>query len=134
MTSQTTSHYLKSAPLTDADAARLQSVRDTVTEVIAAVRERGDAAVREYSEKFDGWSPASFRLSEDDIEKIIATVPQQVITDILAVQQRVRTSPITSSTRCATLRSRLSPAYSWARRTSRWRRQALTCPAAATPS
>ena len=91
MTSQTTPHYFKSAPLTDADAARLQSVKDTVIEVIAAVRERGDAAVREYSEKFDGWSPASFRLSEDDIEKIIATVPQQVITDILAVQQRVRT-------------------------------------------
>ena len=84
------SRHLKSAPGSKGDAARLQGVRDTVTEVIAAVRERGDEAVRTYSEKFDSWSPEQFRLDPEAIEKIVASVPQQAIDDILDVQERVR--------------------------------------------
>jgi sulfopropanediol 3-dehydrogenase len=82
--------YLKSSSVKAQDGARLQAVRDTVVGVIADVRERGDAAVREYSEKFDNWSPDSFRLSEEEIERIIATVPDQAIADIKTVQDRVR--------------------------------------------
>jgi len=82
--------YLKTAPGAADNEARLNSVRETVTEVIAAVRARGDAAVREYSEKFDGWSPASFQLAPEEIEKIVATVPNQAIEDIKTVQHRVR--------------------------------------------
>lgn len=81
--------YLKSAQPQSKDN-RLQGVRETVSSVITDVRERGDVAVREYSEKFDKWSPESFRLSKEDIEKIIATVPAQAIEDIKAVQARVR--------------------------------------------
>ena len=55
---------------------------ETVTEVIAAVRQRGDAAVREFSEKFDRWSPDRFELSADQIEEIVARVPEQAIADI----------------------------------------------------
>lgn len=65
-------------------------VRETVAEVIEAVRQRGDAAVREYSEKFDGWSPESFRLTEEQITQIVSTVPEQVLSDIRVVQERVR--------------------------------------------
>ncbi|MEU6643546.1 histidinol dehydrogenase [Saccharomonospora sp. NPDC046836] len=83
--------YLKRATASAADRARQDAVRKTVAEVIANVRERGDVAVREYSERFDGWSPASFRLSAEEIEKITASVPEQAIADIKAVQQRVRT-------------------------------------------
>jgi sulfopropanediol 3-dehydrogenase len=82
--------YLKSAAESAQDAERQQAVRETVTRVIADVRERGDAAVREYSEKFDGWSPDSFRLTVEEIEKIITTVPDQAIADIKVVQRRVR--------------------------------------------
>src|SRR5690349_11487558 len=82
--------YLKSSPESAADVARLSGVRQTVTDVIADIRQRGDAAVREYSEKFDGWSPDSFRLRPEEIDKIVATVPAQAIDDIRAVQQRVR--------------------------------------------
>jgi sulfopropanediol 3-dehydrogenase len=82
--------YLKSAQPAAVDAERLRSVRATVESVIADVRERGDVAVREYSEKFDGWSPDSFRLGEEQIEKIVAGVPAQAIEDIKAVQARVR--------------------------------------------
>lgn len=82
--------HLKSPETVGADDSRLDGVKDTVTTVIADVRERGDAAVREYSEKFDKWSPDSFLLSEEDVEKIVATVPEQALEDIRAVQSRVR--------------------------------------------
>ncbi|MET9686473.1 histidinol dehydrogenase [Streptomyces coeruleorubidus] len=83
-------NFLKASQPASADEARHQAVRETVTDVIADVRERGDAAVREYSEKFDGWSPDSFLLGAEEIEKIVASVPQQAIEDIKAVQARVR--------------------------------------------
>ncbi|MER5194028.1 histidinol dehydrogenase [Streptomyces sp. NPDC002755] len=70
--------------------ASLDQVRATVSDVLADVRERGDAAVREYSEKFDDWSPESFRLSEEDVAAIVASVPAQVIEDIRFVQEQVR--------------------------------------------
>jgi sulfopropanediol 3-dehydrogenase len=81
---------LKASQPASADEARHQAVRETVTDVIADVRERGDAAVREYSERFDGWSPDSFLLDGEEIEKIVASVPEQAIEDIKAVQERVR--------------------------------------------
>jgi sulfopropanediol 3-dehydrogenase len=85
------SAYLKSGQPAAEDAARLAAVRQTVAEVIAGVRKRGDAAVREYSERFDRWSPESFRLAPGQIDEIVASVPDQVIEDIREVQRRVRT-------------------------------------------
>ncbi|HTF12388.1 MAG TPA: histidinol dehydrogenase, partial [Asanoa sp.] len=82
--------YLKSAPTVTHDDAGSRGVRETVAAVIADVRARGDAAVREYSEKFDNWSPESFRLSAEEVERIVAGVPAQVLDDIRTVQARVR--------------------------------------------
>ena len=65
-------------------------VRETVSGVISDIRARGDVAVRAYSEKFDGWSPESFRLNAERIEQIVAQVPTQVIDDIVVVQRNVR--------------------------------------------
>ncbi|KAJ5641805.1 hypothetical protein N7490_005805 [Penicillium lividum] len=59
--------------------------------VIDDIRATGDKAVRSYSEKFDKWSPASFKLSQEEIQSIISTVPQQIIDDIKQVQENVRT-------------------------------------------
>ena len=67
------------------------TVRETVTAIIADIRERGDDAVREYSRKFDSWSPASFRLSQAEIDAIVGQVPERVIEDIQFVQGQVRT-------------------------------------------
>ena len=39
-------------------------VRRRVLEILEDVEERGEEAVREYSRRFDGWNPESFRLSE----------------------------------------------------------------------
>jgi sulfopropanediol 3-dehydrogenase len=65
-------------------------VRATVEGVIADVRGRGDAAVRELSEKFDRWAPASFRLSPAEIEALLASLPGQVIADLQFAQAQVR--------------------------------------------
>jgi sulfopropanediol 3-dehydrogenase len=69
---------------------RHENVRQIVATVIKEIRERGDAAVRHYSEKFDKWSPDSFLLSPQQVEDIVARVPEQVIQDIRTVQTNVR--------------------------------------------
>src|ERR1700722_15617033 len=66
------------------------SVRATVEAIIDDVRERGDEAVREASERPDGWSPESFRLSPDDVLAIVDQVPAEVIRDIEFCQRQVR--------------------------------------------
>jgi sulfopropanediol 3-dehydrogenase len=66
------------------------SVRSTVEGVIEDIRTRGDAAVREYSEKFDKYSADSYLLTPEKIDEIIARVPRQVIDDIEFVQEQVR--------------------------------------------
>ncbi len=82
--------FLKSAVPVATVAAGRERVSETVRSVIADIRSRGDAAVREYSERFDRWSPESFLLDAEEIERIIAGVPQQVIDDIATVQANVR--------------------------------------------
>ena len=76
----------------DADAADEADakVRDTVESIIGDVRQRGDTAIRELSEKFDKWSPESFRLSDTQIEELVETLPQQTIDDIKFAQAQVR--------------------------------------------
>ena len=51
-----------------------QEIKETVSRIISDVEREGVAAVRRYSEKFDGWNPTSFRLSPREIEQSIATV------------------------------------------------------------
>jgi sulfopropanediol 3-dehydrogenase len=82
--------YIKIAQPTARDDAYLAAVRETVVEVIAEVRARGDEAVRQFSARFDNWSPANFRLGPEEVERIVSTVPARVIEDIAAVQNRVR--------------------------------------------
>jgi sulfopropanediol 3-dehydrogenase len=65
-------------------------VADVVATVIDDVRERGDDAVRHYSEKFDEWSPESFLLDAEAIDRIVAQVPREVIEDLRTVQANVR--------------------------------------------
>jgi sulfopropanediol 3-dehydrogenase len=81
--------FLKSA--SESDPARAaDSTAEVVAGVIADIRERGDAAVREYSERFDKWSPERFRLGADEIDRICAQVSRQVLADIVTVQANVR--------------------------------------------
>ena len=65
-------------------------VVDTVSEVIAEVRANGDAAVRRWSEKFDSWTPESYRLSPDQVAEVVSSVPETVLEDLRYVQRQVR--------------------------------------------
>jgi len=88
--SAVSSTLLKSPEQTSAPRGGSPEVRATVEGVINDIRTRGDAAVREYSEKFDHYAPESFLLSPEQLSEIMARVPQQVIDDILFVQEQVR--------------------------------------------
>lgn len=65
-------------------------VRGIVEGILQDVETRGDAAVRELSEKFDGWSPESFRLTDAQIQAAISRVDEQDLADIRYAQQQVR--------------------------------------------
>jgi len=82
--------YLKRGKTVDERAEADAKVQDTVKNILEDIRERKDEAVRELSQKFDGWSPDSFKLSDGQIKEIIDGLPQQVIDDIQFAQDQVR--------------------------------------------
>jgi len=82
--------YLKQRIAQSVSDAIDLKVRRTVESILDEVRQRGDAAVRELSAKFDNWSPRSFRLSESDIEAIMAKVAPGTIADIRFAQEQIR--------------------------------------------
>jgi sulfopropanediol 3-dehydrogenase len=73
-----------------AKAADAAQVIATVATIIADIENRGDAAVKDLSAKFDGWSPAQFRLSSPQIDNCIATLSAREIADIKYAQRQVR--------------------------------------------
>ena len=71
--------YLKKA--SKAATTGQEGIRNTVAEILDSIRNRGETAVREYAAKFDKWK-RDFILSEDEIQQLITSVPQQVKDDI----------------------------------------------------
>ena len=65
-------------------------VRQTVEELLADIERRGDAAVRELAEKFDGYAPENFQLSAEEIAAAIAKVSPDDIADIQFAQTQIR--------------------------------------------
>jgi sulfopropanediol 3-dehydrogenase len=65
-----------------------RKVRKTVEDILDDVRKRGDAAIRDYSEKFDKWAPK--KLSKGDIDAIVSKVSPQTIADIQFAQAQIR--------------------------------------------
>jgi sulfopropanediol 3-dehydrogenase len=84
------STLLKSPSQTNPNRGSSPEVRAIVESVIDDIRARGDEAVREYSQKFDNYAPESFLVTDEQLQEIMARVPQQVIDDILFVQEQVR--------------------------------------------
>ena len=50
--------YLKSGQSAATKAASDSQVRHTVEAILGDIAEHGESAMRQYSEKFDRWSPA----------------------------------------------------------------------------
>jgi len=82
--------YLKTGKVAAEVAESDAKVRATVEGILADIEQRGDAAVRELSEKFDAWSPPSFRLTTEQIETAVSQVPDRDLEDIRFAQAQVR--------------------------------------------
>jgi sulfopropanediol 3-dehydrogenase len=63
-------------------------VREMVEQILADVDAHKDAAVRELSQKFDKWSPTSFKLAPSEVERAIGKA--QAISTTLGSQAQVR--------------------------------------------
>ncbi|TPL98024.1 MULTISPECIES: histidinol dehydrogenase [unclassified Mesorhizobium] len=82
--------FLKRGRDPEAVAQSDAAVRTTVETILADIEKRGDTAVRELSERFDKWSPPSFRLSDSEIEHAMSKVSASDIEDIRFAQAQVR--------------------------------------------
>jgi len=76
-----------SAEASKSDSAKVKGI---VEGILADIESRGDAAVRELSEKFDKWSPESFRLNDEEIKACIDSLPESTIEDIKFAQAQIR--------------------------------------------
>ncbi|MEO0712668.1 MAG: histidinol dehydrogenase [Pseudomonadota bacterium] len=65
-------------------------VRATVEGILDDIDQRGDAATRDLSEKFDKWSPDNFRLTREEIDACYDELDAQAISDIKFAQEQVR--------------------------------------------
>ena len=82
--------HLKTGISDDAKADADAKVRQTVEDILAQIETRGDAAVREYSERFDRWSPETFRLDRAAIDACYARVSTRERADIEFAQAQIR--------------------------------------------
>jgi len=80
--------YLKRGDEVSAEASL--DVRRRVAGMLEDVEARGEEAVREYSEKLDGWNPESFRLSEEQIEEAAATIDDDLRRHLELAASQVR--------------------------------------------
>lgn len=84
-----TIRYLKHGKSDAATAEADAKVRSTVEGILNDISKRGDDAVRELSEKFDGWAPDSFYLSRVQIEEAISKLSEREIKDIRFAQEQI---------------------------------------------
>ena len=80
--------YLKRAPLVSETNRRELAMQ--VMDVLADIRQNGEPAVRKYSERFDDWSPESFRISEEEITAAADEVPDDLKETLAFAQEQVR--------------------------------------------
>ena len=82
--------YLKKGK-TDADKAIDDAqVGEVVKNTLKVIEQKGDKAVREFSEKFDNYSPKSYRLSPAEIDSLVKKVSPQDLRDIKFAQEQIR--------------------------------------------
>jgi sulfopropanediol 3-dehydrogenase len=82
--------YLKRGKSTEERGQDDSRTRATVEDILKDIEVRGDAAVRELSQKFDDYAPDSFRLTTAQINSLIAQLTPQELDDIKFAQDQVR--------------------------------------------
>ena len=81
---------LKSGKTADARAEDDAKVRASVEAILADIETRGDAAVQDLAQQFDGYAPASFRLSPSQIAAAMQKVSTRDMEDIHFAQTQIR--------------------------------------------
>ena len=82
--------WLKRGATADVKAAADRKVRDIVEAALADIEQRGDAALRDMSIKFDGWDRDDYRLSQSEIDAAVDSLSPQERKDIEFAQTQVR--------------------------------------------
>ena len=82
--------WLKKETQGESRARSDRDVRDVVERTLDDIRQRGDAAVRQLSIKFDGWDRDSYRLTRPEIDRCVDSLSRQDLADIEFAQAQVR--------------------------------------------
>jgi len=82
--------YLKQSKPEAERAEDDAKVRATVEATLKDIEMRGDAAVRDLSQKFDGYAPENFRLTASEIEAAMQKVSARDMEDIKFAQTQIR--------------------------------------------
>ena len=82
--------HLKSGKPPEERAEDDARVRASVEAILKDIETRGDAAVRDLAQKFDGYAPPSFRLTGSEIEAAMQKVSARDIEDIRFAQTQIR--------------------------------------------
>ena len=67
-----------------------RKVRNSVEEILSTIKKDGDKAIRLYSEKFDNYSPAVFKLSDQEIQECLTKVSDKDLNDIKFAQEQIK--------------------------------------------
>ena len=82
--------YLKSGKSITEKENEDQKTKEIVENGLKQIENGGDKAVRMLSEKFDDYSPTSFKLSDEQIDALICTLTERELSDIKFAQEQVR--------------------------------------------
>lgn len=82
--------HLKQGRTPEPATADRDKIRQLVTDILQDMERRGEAALREISERFDRWCPPSFRLPEQAIEDCLTQLSRRNLDDIRFAQAQVR--------------------------------------------
>jgi histidinol dehydrogenase len=65
-------------------------IEASVREIIENVRTGGDSAVKEYSRKFDGWTPEKLELSREELEQAVTQCDPEFIAALKRAAENIR--------------------------------------------
>jgi sulfopropanediol 3-dehydrogenase len=82
--------YLKAGANIERKRESDRQVREVVETALVDIEERGDAAVRDMSIKFDGWDRDDYQLAQSEIDAAVNSLTRQERKDIEFAQQQVR--------------------------------------------
>lgn len=68
----------------------VQSLRDSVMGIISEVRKNGDAALKQYNEKFDGCSRESLLVSREEIDAAYRELSEEEVQDLKAAYHNIK--------------------------------------------